>query len=335
MIPGLGGKPMRRREFIALLGSGLAAWPLAARAQQAMPMVGFLASQLPDAVTDRLRGFRQGLKDTGYVEGENVAIVYRFAENQDDRLPALVAELVSRHVAVIATAGLPPTLAAKAATTTIPIVFLVGDDPVRLGIVPSFSRPSGNMTGINILTSELAAKRLEVLRELVPRAARVAVLANPANVAATETQLKEVNAAARAMGLQIQIHNDDTSAEIDAAFETMSRERPDAVYVTTTAFLNGRRLQLAQLAAFHRLPAIYGLREYVEAGGLMSYGPNIVDGYRQVGMYTGRILKSATPADLPVVQSSKFELVINAQTARTFGLTVPDKLLATADEMIE
>jgi putative tryptophan/tyrosine transport system substrate-binding protein len=325
-----------RRDFITLLGGAAAAWPLAARAQQpAMPVIGFLASQLPDAITDRLRGFRQGLKDTGYVEGENVAIVYRFAENQDDRLPTLAAELVSRHVAVIATAGLPPTFAAKAATTTIPIVFLVGDDPVRLGIVTSFSRPGGNMTGINILTSELAAKRLELLRELLPRAARVAVLANPVNVAATETQLKEVDAAARAMGLQIQIHNDNTSAEIDAAFETMSRERPDAVYVTTTAFLNGRRLQLAQLAAFHRLPAIYGLREYVESGGLMSYGPNIVDAYRQVGIYTGRILKSAKPADLPVVQSSKFELVINAQTARMFGLAVPPSLLAIADEVIE
>jgi putative tryptophan/tyrosine transport system substrate-binding protein len=326
---------MRRREFIALLGGAAVAWPLAAHAQQSMPVIGFLASQLPDAVTDRLRGFRQGLKDTGYVEGENVAIVYRFAENQDDRLPALAAELVSRHVAVIATAGLPPTLAAKAATTTIPIAFLVGDDPVRLGIVTSFSRPGGNMTGINIFTSELAAKRMEILRELVPRAARVAVLANSANVAATETQLKEVDAAARAIGLQIQIHNANTSTEIDAAFETMSRERPDAVYVTTTAFLNGRRLQLAQLAAFHRLPAIYGLREYVEAGGLMSYGPNLVDGYRQVGVYTGRILKSAKPADLPVVQSSKFELVINAQTARMFGLTVPPTLIATADEVIE
>jgi putative tryptophan/tyrosine transport system substrate-binding protein len=326
---------MRRRKFITLIIGGAAAWPLAARAQQAMPTIGFLASQLPDAVTDRLRGFRQGLKDTGYVESENVAIVYRFAENQDDRLPALAAELVSRHVAVIATAGLQPTLAAKAATTTIPIAFLVGDDPVRLGIVTSFSRPGGNMAGINIFTSELAAKRMELLRELVPRAARVAVLANSANVAATETQLKEVDAAARAMGLQMQIHNDNTSAEIDAAFETMSRERPDAVYVTTSSFLNGRRLQLAQLAAFHRLPAIYGLREYVEAGGLMSYGPNIVDGYRQVGIYTGRILKSTKPADLPVVQSSKFELVINAQTARMFGLTVPPTLIATADEVIE
>ena len=325
---------MKRRAFITLLG-GAMAWPLSARAQQAMPAIGFLASQLPDAITDRLRGFRQGLKDTGYVEGENVAIVYRFAENQDDRLPALVGELVRRHVAVIATAGLPPTLAAKAATTTIPIAFIVGDDPVRLGIVTSFSRPGGNMTGINIFTSELAAKRMELLRELVPRAARVAVLANSANVAATETQLKEVDAAARAMGLQIQIHNDNTSAEIDAAFETMSRERPDAVFVATSAFLNGRRLQLAQLAAFHRLPAIYGLREYVEAGGLMSYGTNIVDGYRQVGIYTGRLLKGAMAADLPVVQSSKFELVINLPTARALGIEVPPSLLARADEVIE
>jgi putative tryptophan/tyrosine transport system substrate-binding protein len=261
--------------------------------------------------------------------------VYRFAENQDDRLPTLAAELVSRRVAVIATGSPPPTFAAKAATTTIPIVFLVGDDPARLGLVTNLSRPGGNITGTNILTSELAAKRLELLRELVPQAARVAVLVNPANVAATETQLKDVGAAARAIGLQIQIHNANTSAEIDAAFETMSRERPDAVFVTTSAFFNGRRVQLAQLAAFHRLPASYGLRDYVEAGGLMSYGTNIVDGWHQVGIYTGRILKGATPADLPVIQSTKFELVINAQTARMLGLTVPDKLLAAADEVIE
>jgi putative ABC transport system substrate-binding protein len=326
---------MNRRDFITLLG-GAAAWPVAAGAQQvAMPVVGFLYAQLPDAVTDRVRGFRQGLKDTGYVEGDNVAIVYRSAENQDDRLPALAAELVNRRVAVIATAGIPPTFAAKAVTTTIPIVFLIGDDPARLGLVTNLSRPGGNVTGFNIFINELAAKRLELLHELIPRAARVAVLLNPANVAATEVQLKDVDAAARALGLQIQIHNANTSAEIDAAFETMSRERPDAVFVATSAFLNGRRLQLAQLAAFHRLPAIYGLREYVEAGGLMSYGTNIVDGYRQVGIYTGRLLKGAMAADLPVVQSSKFELVINAQTARMFGLTVPDKLLAAADEVIE
>jgi putative tryptophan/tyrosine transport system substrate-binding protein len=212
------------------------------------------------------------------------------------------------------------------------MTFQVG---VSGGLVTTLSRPGGNVTGINILTSELAAKRLELLRELVPRAARVAVLDNPANVAATETQLKDVDASARAMGLQIQIHNGNTSAEIDAVFETMSRERPDAVFVATTAFLNGRRLQLAQLAAFHRLPAIYGLREYVEVGGLMSYGPNIVDAFRQMGVYAGRMLKGAKPEDLPVVQSSKFELVINAQTARMFGITVPPTLIARADEVIE
>jgi len=326
---------MIRRQFITLLGGAAAAWPLVARAQQAMPAIGFLASQLPDAITDRLRGFRQGLKDSGYVEGENLAIVYRFAENQDDRLPTLAAELVSRRVAVIATGGLPPTFAAKDATKTIPIVFLVGEDPVRLGLVTNLSRPGGNTTGFNILTNELAAKRLELLRELVPQAARIAVLVNPASVAATETQLKDVGAAARATGLQIQIHNANTSAEIDAAFETMSRERSDAVFVTSSAFLNGRRVQLAQLAAFHRLPASYGVRDYVEADGLMSYGTNIVDGYRQVGIYTGRILNGAKPTDLPVVQSSKIELVINAQTARMLGLTVPDKLLVAADELIE
>ena len=325
---------MRRWEFITLLG-GAAAWPFAARAQQAMPTIGFLDSRIPDAITGRLRGFRQGLQDTGYVEGENVAILYRFAEYQDDRLPALAAELVRRRVAVIvAAAGTPVTFAAKAATTTIPIVFLVGDDPARLGLVTTLSRP-GNLTGINILTSELAAKRLGLLRELVPRAARVAVLNNPANVAGTETQLKDVDASARAMGLQIQIHNGNTSDEIDAVFETMSRERPDAVFVASTAFLNGRRVQLAQLAAFHRLPAIYGSRDYVEVGGLMSYGPNIDDAFRQMGVYAGRILKGAKPADLPVVQSSKFELVISARTARMFGLTVPPSLLTIADEVIE
>ena len=254
---------MRRREFITLLRSAAAAWPLAARAQQAMPAIGFLASQLPDAITDRLRGFRQGLKDTGYVEGENAAIVYRLAENQDDRLPTLAAELVSRPVAVIATAGALPTFAATAATTTIPIVFLIGDDPARLGLVTSLSRPGGNITGINILTSELAGKRLELLRELVPQAARIGVLVNPANAVATETPLKDIDAAARATGMQIQIHNANTSAEIDTAFETMSHERLDAVFVMASSFFNGRRLQLAQLAAF---------------------GTSVVDGFRQVGI---------------------------------------------------
>ena len=300
-----------------------------------MPVIGFLNSRLPDAITDRLRGFREGLKDTGYVEGENVAIVYRLAENQDDRLPELAADLARRHVAVIATAGTPSTFAAKAATKTIPIIFLVGDDPVRLSLVTSLARPGGNMTGINIFNSEVTAKRLELLRELVPQLVRIAVLVNPADAALTETQLNGVNAAAGAMGLQIQVFNANTSAEIDAAFETMGRERPDAILVGTTAFLNGRRVQLAHLATFHRLPAIYALREYAEAGGLISYGSNVVDGFRQVGLYTGRILKGAKPADLPVVQANKFELVINAQSARMLGLTVPDKLLTVADAVIE
>jgi len=289
---------------------------------------------VPDAITDRLRGFRQGLKDTGYVEGENVAIVYRFAENQYDRLPALAAELVSRHVAVIATVSPPTTFAAQAATKTIPVVFIVGEDPVRLSLVTSLSRPGGNMTGINVLNAEVTGKRLELLREFVPRLVRIAVLVNPADQQ-TETQLEGVNAAAGAMGLQIQVFNADTSAEIDAAFATMGRERPDAVLVGATAFLNGRRVQLAHLATFHRLPAIYALREYAEAGGLMSYGSNVVDAFRQIGLYTGRILKGTKPADLPVVQANKFELVINAQTAKMLGLTVPDKLLVAADEVIE
>jgi putative tryptophan/tyrosine transport system substrate-binding protein len=327
---------VKRREFITLLGGAAAAWPLAARAQQpAMPAIGFLDSRLPDALTDRLRGFREGLKDTGYVEGENVAIVYRLAENQDDRLPELAADLVRRRVAVIATAGTPSTFAAQAATKTIPVVFLVGDDPVRLGLATSLSRPGGNMTGINVFNSEVTAKRLELLRELVPKLVRIAVLVNPDDATLTETQLKGVNAAAGAMGLQIEVFSANTSAEIDAAFETMGRERPDAVLVGTTAFLNGRRVQLTHLATFHRLPAIYALRDYAEAGGLMSYGSNIVDGFHQVGLYTGRILKGAKPADLPVVQANKFELVINVQTARMLGLSLPDRLLAVADAVIE
>jgi putative ABC transport system substrate-binding protein len=326
---------IRRREFITLLGGAATAWPFAARAQQAMPAIGFLDSRLPDAITDRLRGFREGLKDTGYLEGESVAIVYRFAENHDDWLPGLAADLVRRRVAVIAAAGAPSAFAAQAATKAIPLVFLVSDDPVRLGLVTSLSRPGSNITGINIFNSEVTAKRLELLRELVPKAVRIAVLVNPADATLTETQLKAVNAAAGGMGLQIQVFNADTSAEIDAAFEMMGRERADAVLVGTTAFLNGRRVQLAHLATLHRLPAIYALREYAEVGGLMSYGSNIVDGFHQVGLYTGRILKGAKPADLPVVQANKFELVINAQTARMLGLAVPDKLLAVADEVLE
>jgi putative ABC transport system substrate-binding protein len=326
---------VKRREFITLLGGAAVAWPLAARAQLAMPAIGFLDSRLPDALTDRLRGFREGLKDTGYVEGENVAIVYRLAENQDARLPELAGDLVRRRVGVIFAAGTPSTFAAQAATKTIPVVFAVGDDPVRLGLVTSLSRPGGNMTGINVLAAEVAAKRLELLHELLPKLVRIAVLVNAADATVTETQLKDVNAAAGAMGLQIQVFNANTSAEIDAAFETMGRERPDAVLVGVSAFLNGRRVQLTHLAAFHRLPAIYALRDYAEVGGLMSYGSNIVDAWRQCGVYAGRILKGAKPADLPVVQANKFELVINAQTAHMLGLAIPDKLLAVADVVIE
>jgi putative tryptophan/tyrosine transport system substrate-binding protein len=326
---------LKRRDFITLLG-GAAVWPIAARGQQpAMPVVGFLDLRSPDEIADRLRGFRQGLKESGYVEGENVAIAYRFAEYQNDRLPELAADLVRRRVAVIAAAGPPPSFAAMAATTTIPIVFVVGDDAVRLGLVASLSRPGGNMTGVNILAAELTAKRLALLRELLPLTSRIAVLVNPADAEVTNTQLKEVEAVTRATGLQIQVLNANTSAEIDAAFETIGRERPDAIFVGISPFLNGRRVQLAQLAAFHRIPATYAFRDFAEAGGLMSYGSDIVDGFRQAGTYAGRILKGAKPADLPVMQASKFELIINAQTARMLGLAVPTTLLALADKVIE
>jgi ABC-type uncharacterized transport system substrate-binding protein len=276
------------------------------------------------------------LKDTGYVEGENVAIEYRWAEGQFDRLPALAAELVRRRVAVIATSGGPATAsAAKAATATIPIVFIVGQDPVRLGLVASLSRPGGNLTGVNFLVAELTAKRLGLLRELVPGAARIAVLVNPANATNAETTLREVELAARGMGLQMQILKASTSPEIEAAFATFARERSDALFVGNDAFLSSRSVQLVHLATLHKIPATYALRETVEVGGLMSYGVNITEALRQVGVYTGRILKDAKPEDLPVVQSSKFELVINAVTAGMLGLTVPPSLLAVADEVIE
>ncbi len=313
-----------RREFITLLGSA-AAWPLVARAQQAMPVVGFLGGTSPDTFTDRLRAFRQGLKDAGFIEGENLAIEYRWAEGQFDRLPALVADLVRRQVAVIAaTGGITSAFAAKAATTMIPIVFGAGEDPVRLGLVASLARPGGNLTGINFVSTELAAKRLELLRELVPGAARVAVLVNPANATTTETTLRDVEPAARAMGLQIQVHNAGTIGEIDAAFATFARERPDAIFVGQEVFFVSRRVQLANMAARHAVPMTSGSRELVEVGGLMSYGSNITDAHRQIGVYTGRILKGAKPADLPVVQSNKFELVINASTAKMLGITVPE-----------
>jgi ABC-type uncharacterized transport system substrate-binding protein len=327
---------MRRREFVALLGGAAVAWPLAANAQQsAVPVVGFLHAQSPDAYTEPLRGFRQGLRETGYVEGETVAIEYRWAENRMDRLPALAAELVHRKVDVIAaTGGHPSPIAAKAATTTIPIVFIAGDDPVRLGLVTSLARPGGNLTGVNFFAEELAAKRLELLRELVPGATRVAVLVNPTNPDSGST-VRNIEAAARTLGLQIQVYNASSSREINEAFATFVRERPDALVAGTGPPFTGRRAQLVQLAAFHRIPAIYAGRQNAEIGGLMSYGASLMDAYRQLGVYIGRILKGAKPADLPVVQSSKFELVINAETARMLGLEVPPTLLARADEVIE
>jgi putative ABC transport system substrate-binding protein len=301
-----------------------------------MPVIGFLNLVSSDVYTDRLRAFRRGLKDTGYVEGANLAIEYRWAENQPERLRALATDLARREVAVIVAAGgAAAAVAAKAASTTIPIIFSTAEDPVRLGLVGSLARPDGNLTGFNILVGEIGAKRLELLRDLVPGAIHVAVLVNAADAASAGSTLKDVEAAARAMGLQIRTVSANTASEIDEAFRSLARERADALFVMAQPFFTGRRVQLAQLAAHHSIPAIYGVREIAEVGGLMSYGVNLMDGWRQIGVYTGRILKGAKPAELPVVQSSKFELVINHQTARMLGITVPSSLLATADEVIE
>jgi putative ABC transport system substrate-binding protein len=329
----------KRREFIALLGRGgllLAAKVKRARGQQpAMPVVGLLRGASFDVIADELRAFRQGLKDAGYIEGENVAIEYRTADNRIDRLPELIADLIRRPVAVIASTDNPSARAAKAVTPTIPVVFVVGEDPVSLGLVASLARPGGNLTGINFFSVELVAKRLELLRDLVPGVTRVAMLVNPADAAVTASTLRHAEAAARAMGMQIRAHEASSSPEIDAAFASFVRERPDALSVAPGSFFNSRRVQLTQLATFHRVPAIYPVRQSAEAGGLMSYGASLMDAFRHMGVYTGRILKGAKPADLPVVQSTKFELVINHQTARMLGLTVPDKLLVAADEVIE
>jgi putative ABC transport system substrate-binding protein len=329
---------VRRREFITLLGGTAAMWPLAARTQQtAMPVVGVLDARSAGATENPLRAFREGLKDTGYIAGENVALEYRWAEDQIDRLPALAADLVQRRATVIAAISPIAALAAKAAIATIPIVFIVNEDPVRLGLVASLARPGGNLTGINILTAEVTAKRLDLLRELMPSATRVGVLVNPVNATSTETTLREMAAAARTTGLQVKVLNASTSREIEAAFASFlhENERPDALFVGPEPYFYSRRVQLVVLAASHRLPAIYAQRDYVGAGGLMSYGTNIADAFRQIGVYAGRILKGTKPADLPVVQASKFELVINLPTARALGLEVPPMLLARADEVIE
>jgi putative tryptophan/tyrosine transport system substrate-binding protein len=325
---------VKRREFITLLGGAAAAWPLAARGQPtAIPVVGFLEPTSPDTFPHRLLGFRQGLKESGYVEGENVAIAYRFAENQLDRLPELAADLVSRQVAVIATLA-NGALAAKAASTTIPIVFLLAEDPVKIGLVASLARPGGNLTGINFFSAELTAKRLELVRELLPAATHIGVLVNPTGPN-SESTVSDAESAARAIGLSIQVLKASTSGEINMAFASLVRESADAVFVDIDPFFTSRRVQLVHLASHHRMPATYPLRQFAEVGGLMSYGSDLTDAWRQVGVYTGRILKGAKPADLPVAQASKFELVINAETARTLGLSIPPTLLARADEVIE
>jgi putative tryptophan/tyrosine transport system substrate-binding protein len=326
---------MQRREFITLLGGVAAAWPTVARAQQMeRPVIGFLDGRLPDAIVNRLRGFHVGLKDAGYVEGENVTVVYRYAENQSDRLPVLAAELARRPVAVIVASGGPNVmLAAKQASTTVPIVFLSGEDPVRLGLVASLAHPGGNLTGINFFNRELASKQLELLRELVPSANRFAVLVNPTD--AMKSTLQDVESAARIKVLQIQFVHASTSREIDAVFAAFERERPDALFVTADPFFGSRRLQLSLLAMRHAVPAIYSGREYAEVGGLISYGSDITDAYRRAGVYVGRILKGAKPKDMPVIQSEKLELIVNAQSARALGLTVPQSLLVAADDVLE
>jgi putative tryptophan/tyrosine transport system substrate-binding protein len=326
---------MRRREFIAGVG-GAAAWPLAARAQPvAAPAVGFLHPASPDGNADRVRAFREGLKETGFVEGENVSIEYRWADNDLERLPALANDLVRRRVAVIATFGPPSMFAAKAATTTIPIIFLVPEDPVRLGLVTSLSRPGGNSTGVNFLPAEVSGKRLALLRELVPSIIRLAVFVDSNVKTSTESTLRDIDMALTPMGLQRQVHNISNSREIDAVFESFVREPPDAVFVAISASLVDRRVQFALQTMLHKLPATYPVREFVEVGGLMSFGASLREAIRLTGNYAGRILKGAKPADMPVMQSTRLELVINNQTARMLGLVIPDKLLASADEVIE
>ena len=328
---------MRRRDFIKVIAGSAAAWPIAVRAQQpATPVVGVLSPQSAGPAAHSLDAFRRALAGAGYVDGQTVEIDYRLTEGRLDRMPELAADLVRRQVSVIAVPGnVTAALAAKAATSTIPIVFGVPDDPVKLGLVASLARPGGNATGINFFLAEIVAKRLELLRELVPAVARVAALVNPANVVPASSMRRDMEPAARALGLQVQFYDASTSGEIDAAFAALVRERADAFFVAPDGFFTSRRVQLTALAARHALPATYSTRLFPEAGGLMSYGTNVADMYHQVGVYVSRILNGAKPADLPVVQSTKFELVINLQTAKLLGLTVPPMLLARADDVIE
>ena len=300
-----------------------------------MPVIGFIRDGSADGNARFVAAFRKGLSENGYIDGQNVTVEYHWLEGQFDRLPALVADLVRRRVAVIAAPGGVPALAARAATTTTPIVFGVGGDPVQLGLVTSLARPGGNVTGINFFSTEVVAKRLRLLHDMVPNAVRVSVLVNPANASAAESSLREVQEAAPTLGLQIQILNASTIGEIDAAFATLARERPDALFVTGDAFFVSRRVQLATLTAHDRIPAIYSIRDHVAAGGLMSYGTDLADMFHQVGFYAGTILKGAKPADLPVLQTTKFEFVINRTTAKALGLTIPASVLSIADEVIE
>ena len=326
---------MNRREIIAGLG-GTAVWPVVGRAQQAAkPVIGFVCGGSAESSAGWVAAFRKGLGESSYVEGQNVMIEYHWLEGQFDRLPALMADLVHRRVAVIATPGTTAAaIAAKAATATIPIVFGIGQDPVKLGLVASLGRPGGNATGINSLTVEVVAKRMALLHELVPKAVHVAVLFNPANIQQHNDNLREVQEAARVIGLQIHAVNASTSGEIDAAFAALARERPDALFIATDAFFRSRPVQIATSAARERIAAVYPFREFVVAGGLMSYG-TVGDSFRQVGIYTGRVLRGEKPADLPVQQPTKFEFVINLKTAKALGLTIPETLLATADEVIQ
>jgi putative ABC transport system substrate-binding protein len=328
---------MRRREFITLLGGAVAARPLAARAQQpALPVVAFINGSSADVAAPHAAAFRKGLGETGYVEGQNVTVEYHWLEGYYDRLPALMADLVRRQVAVIATpASMVAARAAKAATATIPIVFGTAEDPVQLGLVANLARPGGNATGINMFTTEVTAKELRLLHDVVPKAVRIAVLVNPANAATAEPILRDAQEAAPILGLQIQVLNATTIGEIDAAFASLARERPDALFVGPDGFFGSRRAQFLTLTAVNRIPATYWDRDIVAAGGLMSYGTDLTDAFRQVGVYTGKILKGAKPAELPVQQLAKFEFAINLQTARALGIEVRPDVLSIADEVIE